>query len=155
MDHRCARRQTVTLQKADRVIVRKAERTLSLCHGQEVLKTYRIVLGQQSRGHKQCCGDLRTPEGRYRLDRRNPGSRFFRSIRVSYPDDEDLRAACERGEDPGGEIMIHGQPVSQSEKTRLLGRGKDWTAGCVAVQDSEMLEIWDAVETGTPVEITA
>lgn len=136
------------------MIVRKAARTLYFCRGHAVLKTYCVALGRQPRGHKRRSGDSRTPEGLYRLDWRNPDSRFFRSSHVSYPDDGDRRAARERGEDPGGEIMIHGQPVRPAEKARLLGKGEDRTAGCIAVQEHEMLEIWNAVEAGTPIEIT-
>ena len=96
------------MEKVDHVIVRKAARTLYLCRGQAVLKTYCVALGRQPRGHKRRSGDSRMPEGLYRLDWCNPDSRFFRSIQGSCPNDGDRRAARERGEDPGGEIMIHG-----------------------------------------------
>ena len=139
--------------KADYVVVKKAERKLYLYRGNKVLKTYRIALGKQPAGHKQRSGDSRTPEGIYTLDWRNPNSKFYRSIHISYPSRNDYRDARERGDAPGGAIMIHGQPTSWLEKTRLLFNGDDWTEGCIAVQNDEMLEIWNAVEDGTPIEI--
>lgn len=139
--------------KADFVVVKKSERKLYLYRGDEILKTYRIALGKQPDGHKKREGDSRTPEGLYELDWRNPNSRFYRSIHVSYPDKSDYRNAQERGDSPGGAIMIHGQPSSWVEKTKLLFKDDDWTEGCIAVQNHEMDEIWNAVEDGTPIEI--
>ena len=143
----------IMIDKADYVVVKKAERKLYLYRGSEVLKTYRIALGKQPEGHKIREGDSRTPEGIYTLDWRNPNSRFYRSIHVSYPNKTDHRGARERGDTPGGAIMIHGQPSSWIEKTKLLFNQDDWTEGCIAVQDHEMDEIWEAVEDGTPIEI--
>ena len=142
-----------TIDKADYVVVKKAERKLYLYRGSEILKTYRIALGKQPDGHKTREGDSRTPEGIYTLDWRNPNSRFYRSIHVSYPSKTDHRDARERGDSPGGAIMIHGQPSNWVEKTSLLFNQDDWTEGCIAVQDHEMDEIWEAVEDGTPIEI--
>ena len=139
--------------KADYVIVKKAERKLYLYRGTEILKTYRIALGKEPDGHKIREGDSRTPEGRYTLDWRNPNSKFYRSIHISYPSKSDYRDARERGDAPGGAIMIHGQPSDWVEKTKLLFNQDDWTEGCIAVQDYEMDEIWDAVDDGTPIEI--
>ena len=139
--------------KADYVVVKKAERKLYLYRGSEILKAYRIALGKQPDGHKIREGDSRTPEGIYTLDWRNPNSRFYRSIHISYPSKTDNRDARERGDSPGGAIMIHGQPSSWVEKTKLLFNQDDWTEGCIAVQDHEMDEIWNAVDDGTPIEI--
>ena len=139
--------------KADYVIVKKTERKLYLYRGAEILKTYRVALGKQPDGHKEREGDSRTPEGRYILDWRNPNSKFYRSIHISYPDKSDYRDARERGDSPGGAIMIHGQPSNWVEKTKLLFNQDDWTEGCIAVQDHEMDEIWNAVDDGTPIEI--
>ncbi len=145
--------ETDSIGKADYVVVKKAERKLYLYRGIDVIKTYHVSLGKQPGGHKRRSGDSRTPEGIYTLDWRNPNSKFFRSIHVSYPSISDRRDARERGDSPGGEIMIHGQPTNWVEKTKLLFHDDDWTEGCIAVQNHEMLEIWDAVDDGTPVEI--
>lgn len=141
------------LVKADYVIVKKSERKLYLYNGSEILKSYRISLGKQPDGHKERSGDSRTPEGTYTLDWRNPHSKFFRSIHISYPNTTDRYDARERGDAPGGAIMIHGQPNDWAERSRLLFHGDDWTEGCIAVQNHEMLEIWDTVEDGTTIEI--
>jgi len=139
--------------KADYVVVKKTERKLYLYRGSEILKTYRIALGKQPVGHKKREGDSRTPEGIYKLDWRNPNSKFFRSLHISYPNNVDHRGARERGDAPGGAIMIHGQPSNWADKSRLLFNDDDWTEGCIAVQDHEMLEIWNSVEDGTTIEI--
>ncbi len=153
MSMAAASTDATVIDKADYVVVKKAERKLYLYRGSEILKTYRIALGKQPDGHKAREGDSRTPEGLYTLDWRNPNSRFHRSIHISYPSTSDDRNARERGDSPGGAIMIHGQPSSWVEKTKLLFKEDDWTEGCIAVQNHEMDEIWEAVEDGTPIEI--
>lgn len=137
----------------DFVLVRKKERKLYLYSGDEVVKSYQIALGKDPEGQKQKEGDSRTPEGLYTLDWRNPNSRFFRSIHVSYPNVVQARSAKEAGIDPGGAIMIHGQPSDWSERIKLTFNHKDWTEGCIAVENQDMLEIWDLVRDGTPIKI--
>ena len=109
--------------KADRVVVEKAKRMLSLYRGQECLKSYSVALGQHPSGPKRRAGDLRTPEGRYTLDWRNPDSKYFRSIHISYPNARELQEARRAGQDPGGEIMIHGAPQDPAEQRRRLDGG--------------------------------
>src|SRR5690606_30147719 len=95
---------------ADRVVVRKSERKLLLMRAGEVLRSYKVSLGLRPEGHKQFEGDYRTPEGAYRLTRRNPNSEFFLSIQIDYPNDRDVARARRQGRNPGGAIMIHGEP---------------------------------------------
>ena len=138
--------------KADRVIVTKSERTLTLLAQGKVLKTYKVALGGSPVGPKEQQGDHKTPEGLYVLDRRNPKSQFHRSIHVSYPSEQDKKRAAQRGVSPGGDIMVHGLPNGFG----WLGathRAKDWTDGCIAVTNAEMDEIWELVPDGTPIEI--
>ncbi|NKN34568.1 L,D-transpeptidase family protein [Marichromatium bheemlicum] len=131
---------------ADRVLVRKAERRLYLLRDGVVLRSYAIALGFQPIGHKRREGDGRTPEGRYRIDWRNPASRFHRALHISYPGPGDRLRARLRGDDPGGAIMVHGT----GPDTRRNG---DWTAGCIAVDNAEIEQIWSLVADGTPIEI--
>ncbi|WP_246730243.1 L,D-transpeptidase family protein [Nitratireductor mangrovi] len=137
---------------ADLVIVEKAERRMVLMRGDTVLRTYWIALGDAPVGHKRQEGDERTPEGRYVLDWRNEKSSFHKSIHGSYPDADDRAAATKAGVDPGGMIMIHGQPNGFGWWSWLLQRF-DWTDGCIAVTDQEMDEIWAMVKNGTAIEI--
>ena len=140
-------------QYVDFVLVRKGERKLYLYSGDRAIKTYPVALGKQPVGQKLKEGDSRTPEGLYTLDWRNPTSNFFRSIHVSYPNVSQKRNAKEAGIDPGGEIMIHGQPSDWAERIELTFANKDWTEGCIAVENQHMLEIWDLVRDGTPIKI--
>jgi murein L,D-transpeptidase YafK len=142
---------SVALPVATRVVVHKAERRLELLRGSEVLRTYRIALGLMPEGHKEREGDFRTPEGRYLLTRRNPRSDFFLSIEVSYPNEKDLRRAKANGWEPGGSIMIHGQPNRPRRDTEAYER--DWTDGCIAVSNSDMVEIWLLTQSNTPIDI--
>ena len=140
------------LPLADRVLVRKGERKLYLLRGEDVLRTYKVALGARPDGHKQFEGDYRTPEGKYRLTRRNPNSEFFLSIQIDYPNDHDLARARRQGLKPGGAIMIHGQP-NTPRKTRDYYTNVDWTEGCIAVSNSDMVEIWLMTPPDTPIEI--
>ncbi len=138
--------------KADFVVVEKGSRKLHLLRDGEVLRTFRIALGIMPVGDKQEEGDFRTPEGRYVLDMRNPNSEYFLSIRVSYPNRDDIREARARGVDPGGAIMIHGQP-NHPTRSETYYRTQDWTNGCVAVSNSDMIDIWLMTGENTPIEI--
>ena len=138
--------------KADRVVVVKSERTLTLfAHGKEIT-TYKVALGGSPVGPKVKQGDHKTPEGHYLLDWRNPKSKFYKSIHISYPDLKDRLNAEKNGSSPGGDIMIHGLQNGFA----WLGaahRAVDWTDGCIAVTNSDMDEIWNLVPDGTPIEI--
>jgi len=130
----------------DRVLVDKSDRRLYLMRGGEILAWAPVSLGREPEGPKTRQGDNRTPEGDYVLDWRNPRSSFYRSIHISYPNEDDLARAFAAGVDPGGGIFIHGthDPV-------LLGR--DWTTGCIAISNDDMDLIWVLAPDGTPITI--
>ncbi|MEM1438247.1 MAG: L,D-transpeptidase family protein [Pseudomonadota bacterium] len=140
------------LPPADAIIVHKAERRLDLMSGDEVIKSYAVSLGGNPIGHKEQEGDSRTPEGAYSIDWRNEGSRYYRSLHISYPNAADTQRAQSQGRSPGGDIMIHGVPSGLGLFGALF-RGRDWTDGCVAVSTVEMAEIWSSVANGVPIEI--
>lgn len=147
----CAPVQREPLGTADLVRVDKSDRTLSLYAGGKLLRTYtNIQLGDAPVGHKRFEGDEKTPEGRYTIDYRNPKSAYHLSLHISYPAVADSAYAAQAGRSPGGEIFIHGQP-NALPLGRLPG---DWTDGCIAVSNTEIEEIWDAVPDGTPIEIS-
>lgn len=137
---------------ADKVVVEKAARKLHLIKDGEAIRSYSIALGMRPQGTKQHEGDNRTPEGRYVLDIRNPDSEFFLSIRISYPNRDDVYQARSKGLDPGGAIMIHGQPNTPT-RSETYYRTQDWTNGCIAVSNSDMIDIWLMTANNTPIEI--
>ncbi|WP_339108642.1 L,D-transpeptidase family protein [Thioclava sp. GXIMD4216] len=125
----------------------KKDRKMYLFSGDQIVKTYDIALGGQPVGPKQFEGDGKTPEGVYYIDWRNPNSAYHLSLRVSYPNPQQISFAESQGRKPGGDIFIHGQAGANK------GRGKDWTAGCIAVNDKQIEEIYSMVLTGTPIFI--
>jgi murein L,D-transpeptidase YafK len=139
-------------ESADRVLVKKSERRLYLLRSDRVIAEFPIKLGLNPYGPKQREGDFRTPEGEYRLIRRNSHSDFFLSLQVSYPSEADLERANGSGLRPGGLIMIHGQP-NTPRKAPDYYANNDWTDGCIAVSNSNMVEIWLRTDVGTPIEI--
>jgi lipoprotein-anchoring transpeptidase ErfK/SrfK len=136
---------------ADSVLVEKGEHRMTLYAGTEVLGVYQVAIGQRT-GRKERAGDLKTPEGLYHIDAKNPNSRFHLALHVSYPNADDLARARQLGAGTGGDIMIHGLPNGQG-KAGATHRNYDWTNGCVAVTDQEIEEIWSAVPVGTVVQI--
>ncbi len=138
--------------RADQILVDKSEHRMVVLREGRPLKAYRVALGRTPTGHKEYEGDGRTPEGSYRIDSRKPDSRFHRALHVSYPNARDIQVAESKGVDPGGDIMIHGI------RNGLGWLGNlhhliDWTAGCIAVTNREIEELWRVVPDGTPVEI--
>ena len=137
---------------ADRVVVEKSARKLTLFRGETPLKSYSVALGRAPEGTKEREGDHRTPEGRYVIDAHKLDSAFHRALHISYPSPADSAAAAQRGVKPGGDIMIHGLRNGLG----WLGafhRMVDWTAGCIAVTDKQIEEIYRTVPNGTPIEI--
>jgi len=137
---------------ADKVVIEKAERKLHLMKEGETFRTFDIALGIRPQGDKESEGDFRTPEGNYLLDTRNPNSDYFLSIHISYPNREDSRLARAQGLSPGGAIMIHGQPNTPS-RSEAYYQTQDWTNGCIAVSNSDMIDIWLMTGSNTPIEI--
>jgi len=136
----------------DRIVVKKADHTLSLLSHGRVIKTYHVSLGPNPVGPKRKQGDGKTPEGTYVIDSRNAASKFHLSLHVSYPNAADRARAKAAGVDPGGDIMIHGLGPG-FDWVGPLQRTRDWTAGCIAVTNAQIEEIWARVKIGTVVEI--
>ena len=166
--------QAQELESIDKVVVEKSERRLYLMamnsEGElQPYRTYSIMLGFSPQGHKTQEGDGKTPEGEYTIDLRNPKSRYFLSLHINYPNADDLAQASERGVSAGGEIFIHGMPnelgpyYSQWIPDWMDGISRDviygaleyvdWTAGCIAVSNLAITEIYDLVKDGTPIVI--
>jgi murein L,D-transpeptidase YafK len=143
---------TEDIAAADRVVVRKAEHKLYLYSGDRLLGEYRVQLGLSPAGQKEREHDFRTPEGRYYLARRNPRSEFFLAIQVSYPNKEDELRARKNRWAPGGLIMIHGFP-NQPKHPATYYASNDWTDGCIALSNSDMVEVWMRTQDNIPIDI--
>ena len=137
---------------ADKIVIVKSTRTMTLLNGDKVLKIYKVALGTAPIGPKRVEGDHKTPEGNYVIDAKNAQSRFHLSLHISYPSAADQQRARKLGARPGGAIMIHGLPPAFAY-LGALHRQTDWTDGCIAVSNTEIEEIWKLVPVGTRVEI--
>ncbi len=138
---------------ADKIKVIKSIRKLIVQRDGQIVRQYDIDLGASPVGRKEREGDGKTPEGGYVISGRNPKSRYFLSLRISYPNGEDRRKAETAGVSPGGDIMIHGLKNSLFLIGFRKPLKKDWTQGCIAVSNKDMAEIWSFTADGTPVEI--
>ena len=145
----CSKFKSYDGPEVTQIVVQKSQRRMYLLHNQEVLKSYDIGLGFAPEGHKQIEGDGKTPEGSYLINRHNPNSEFYLSLGISYPNTADRERAAAMGKRPGGDIFIHGQPLKYRPTKR------DWTAGCIAVQNEEIEEIYAMVREGTLITLRA
>jgi murein L,D-transpeptidase YafK len=147
------------------ILVKKRERKLLLYSNEKLVRTYRIGLGLSPIGDKVRAGDRRTPEGEFYVFTKNDKSAFYLSLGLSYPNaphaerglrdgliargqyEAIMRALGAKKAPPqntrlGGDIYVHGH-----------GAGSDWTWGCVALENEDIRELFDAVSVGTPVVI--
>lgn len=138
--------------KADQIVLYKGKRLMYLMRDGRILRKFRVALGKNPVGHKIESGDNRTPEGKYIIDMKNATSAYFLSLRISYPDRSDADVADALETKPGDWIMIHGLPNDRSA-AQVGHPDKDWTNGCIAVNDQEMIEIWQMVDLGTRISI--
>ncbi|WP_370979485.1 murein L,D-transpeptidase family protein [Agaribacterium sp. ZY112] len=138
--------------EVDLVQVDKSERKMYLYSGGTLVKEYDVAFGENPKGHKTQEGDEKTPEGTYTLDYKKEDSSFYRSIHISYPNEDDKTQARARGVSPGGFIMVHGQRNWLGWLSPITQR-YNWTDGCIALTNSEMDEFMDLVKVGTTIQI--
>jgi murein L,D-transpeptidase YafK len=136
----------------DRIVVEKSARRLSILRDGKQIKIFGVALGQNPAGAKQEEGDMKTPEGIYKIDGRNPQSSFHLALHISYPSDQDYKRASAHGVSAGSDIMIHGIQNGRGW-IGAFHRWHDWTAGCIAVTDEEIEELWRVAPDGTTIEI--
>ena len=136
----------------DKIEVYKSKRKMLVYSEGKLLKTYTISLGRNPVGHKEVEGDFKTPEGIYEINAKNPNSGYHKNLGVSYPNEADIAHAKSLGKSPGGDIKIHGIRNGSSFISKFQ-RWKDWTAGCIAVTNEEVDELYESVKIGTKIEI--
>ena len=134
----------------ERILVEKSARRMTVWQKDGPPRRYDIALGFAPDGDKTREGDGRTPEGVFRIDRLNRQSKYHLSLGLDYPQKRHREAARRAGVSPGGDIMIHGQPNEIAEGYKVKG---DWTAGCIALTNPEIEEIFANAAIGTEVEI--
>ncbi len=141
-----------TLLPVHKIIIHKKDRKMQVYHQNKLIQVYKVALGFSPKGHKFQAGDGKTPEGKYNISAKNPNSRYFLSLKISYPNNQDKVKAYQGGVSPGGDIMIHGIG-KQNGWLGQLHTKSDWTLGCVALTNEEITELYHATSVGTVVEI--
>lgn len=145
------------------IIVHKSKKILEVWENGQLMKSYPIAVGKDSKDHKEREGDMRTPEGEYRVCVKNPKSKYHLSLGINYPNEKDAESGLRKGliskteydaicdakkEIPpwktalGGEIYIHGNLEKQN-----------WTHGCVRMNDPDIEELFGKAQIGTKVII--
>lgn len=137
-------------EQVDHILIEKSARRLTVYRNGQSIRSYDIALGFAPEGDKEQEGDGKTPEGFFTINRRNPNSSYHLSLGINYPLPEDKTRAQAAGVSPGGDIFLHGQPNKLPSAITLPG---DWTAGCIAVANLEIEELWRITPNGTSVEI--
>jgi murein L,D-transpeptidase YafK len=143
-----------SLEKANKVVIEKSARTLTLYSDSRVIAAFKIALGRSPIGEKECDGDNKTPEGVFRVTEHKANSAYHRALRLSYPEASNTMAAAAKGCKPGSDIMIHGIRNGFGWVGRWH-RLFDWTRGCVALTNEEIEKVWELVSDSTIVEIKA
>ena len=138
--------------QVDSMVVYKSKRQLLAYSNGKLLKTYKISLGKNPIGDKKVQGDKKTPEGIYTINGKNPHSGYYKNLGISYPDSQDIEDAKSIGKSTGGDVKIHGIR-NRFGFISKFHRWFDWTAGCIALTDNEVDELFKAVEVGTKIEI--
>ena len=160
-----------------RILVAKRARTLDLILDGRLEHRYSIVLGRNAAADKSVEGDHATPLGEFYICAKNPRSKFFLSLCISYPNAEDAERglaagligaeehrqildAIRAGRMPpqhtrlGGEIYIHGHGAAE-QAADAAPAARDWTRGCIALRNADMRDLYDRVDIGTAVRIDA
>ena len=136
----------------EKIVIIKSKRQLEAFSNGQIIKTYAISLGRNPTGKEEIEGDKKTPEGLYTINDKNPNSGFYKNLGISYPNPEDIERAKQLGKPTGGDIKIHGLKNGFSFIGKFH-RWFDWTAGCIALTDKEIDELYEHTEIGTPIEI--
>ena len=138
--------------RADTILIVKHERKLYLLRDNSLLRSYRIALGLSPTGAKEHEWDFRTPEGSYIIDFRQEHSHYFKALHISYPSAADVKRSAAQHQRVGGNIFIHGEP-NQPTKPVSYYKTRDWTNGCIALSDEDLLDVWNLTAGPTRVEI--
>jgi murein L,D-transpeptidase YafK len=138
--------------QADSILIVKSERRLYVLKAGVPLHSYHVSLGLLPQGAKDQQGDYHTPEGHYFIDARKPETHYFLALHLSYPNQHDIEQAQRTHSSTGGDILIHGTP-DRPRRPLASYLSQDWTDGCIALSNADMLDLWQMTQGRTPVEI--
>lgn len=135
------------------IIVDKMAHECLLLKDGKVINRFEAELSLNWIGHKRYQGDNATPEGIYKITKKvnRKDTKYYKALLLNYPNETDI-ARFERDKEQGelessarigGLIEIHGDG----------GKGKDWTEGCVALENKDIDKLYTMVNAGTTVTI--
>jgi hypothetical protein len=121
-----------------------------------------IAMGDRPVGPKRTQGDRKTPEGWYWVSWKIPygSTRYYKALYVNYPNAEDAALALSEGRI---DQRTHDRIVSAAAQRSTVmdsplgslieihGSGsnpRDWTLGCVALDNENIDYLYDAAEAG-------
>lgn len=136
----------------DKIAVWKSQRKLRAFSGNRLIITYTVALGKVPVGPKQYEGDNKTPEGRYFIFDKTEHSRYHKNLGISYPNDTDKINALKLDKPAGRDIKIHGLQNGIGFIGRLHTM-RDWTAGCIAITNQEIDDLYEHISIGATVDI--
>lgn len=151
----CDAKENTILPKpnsVDSIFVSKSSKTMTLFSKTKKIKTYSISIGENQIGHKQQQGDNRTPEGLYYINDKNPNSKYYKNLSISYPNSIDKANAKKLKVDAGGEIKIHGYSDTKGSTKEMFTKFA-FTWGCIGVCNVDMEEIYNLVKIGATIFI--
>lgn len=135
------------------IIIDKFARKLYVYHLGKKKYEFDAEFGRNWMKRKIMKNDKATPEGTYYVKNKlaQNKTKYFRALLLNYPNEEDIErfnhekkaGNIKAGTPIGNLIEIHGNG----------GKGIDWTDGCVALSDSDMLKVFNYIEPNTTVVI--
>lgn len=137
----------------NKIVVDKSKRKMYLYDGSMIRYSFRVSFSRK-KGRKLRAGDNRVPEGDYYIGSRRCHSKYYKMIKISYPNKNDRVRAKKAGVSAGSGITIHAQPFwNGNGEGNNYTLSKNWTRGCIALTNKDMNTFWNSVAGGTPIEI--
>lgn len=140
------------------IIIDKSDYELSVYDEEGWYATYPVVFGNNSLDDKKMEGDKKTPEGNFKIISKKVHDKWYRFLAIDYPTKESwerFNQRKQRGEIPasariGGSIGIHG---TWPNDDFVVDKYKNWTLGCIAMKNEDVLEVYGYTPLGTKVTI--
>ncbi len=155
--HRLIKGDTLNKDSVE-IAISKSKYKVDVYYKREMIRSYIAVFGPRPLENKCMEGDRCTPEGSFKVQRKNPASQYNKCMMLDYPNDSAkmrFNALKEKGAVPqnakmGSNVGIHGIWAGGDDMIEL---GVGWTDGCIALRNKDIDELYTFVGVGTRVII--